>query len=87
MYYVYLLKDAADAAIGVTDDLATLFHRSPRARYFRFSNRETANNFERYLRSKSGKSFIKSHDFLDLYFLANALEYAHHRFRQLQKMR
>lgn len=77
MYYVYLLGDTPGINIGTTNDLASLLHRSPCPRYFKFSNRETAITFEKYLKSPSGKAFMRYHDFLDLYFLANALQYAY----------
>lgn len=78
MYYVYIYKGVDERAqIGCTNDFATLFNQQSRPYYFKFSNRETARNFEQYLRSESGRAFIKSHDFQDLYFLANALQYAY----------
>lgn len=77
MYYVYLVKEAENTRVGCTTDFANLLSYHSRPYYFRFSNRETARNFETYLRSESGRSFIKTHDFLDLYFLANALQYAY----------
>lgn len=77
MYYVYVLGNSPGARVGCTTDLAYLFSKHARPYYFKFSNRETARNFEQYLRSESGRAFIKTHDFLDLYFLANALQYAY----------
>lgn len=77
MYYVYLLKDVAETRVGCTNDLASLLHDYGQPPYFTFSNRETASNFAKYLKSASGRAFIKSHEFLDLYLLANALQYAY----------
>lgn len=77
MYYVYIYKDASCPRIGTTCDFASLFSTQIRPYYFKFTNRDTAYNFEQYLRSESGRAFVKEHGFLDLYFLANALQYAH----------
>ncbi|MBI1863274.1 hypothetical protein HYS00_04105 [Candidatus Microgenomates bacterium] len=77
MYYVYLLTDGAETRIGCTNDLASLLHDYGQPPYFTFSNRETASNFAKYLKSPSGRAFIKSHEFIDLYLLANALQYAY----------
>jgi len=34
--------------------------------YFAFSNKYTAFNFEKYLKSGSGRAFIKKHKFTDI---------------------
>ena len=79
MYYVYYLNQQSDITIGCTTDLASLLDRDTRPRYFMFTNRDTARSFERYLRSSSGKAFVRTHDFRDLFLLANALQYAYER--------
>ena len=76
MYYVYLLKgNNGKPYIGCTRDLKDRMKRHSEGlilptkglrpvsliSYFAFSNRFTAFNFEKYLKSGSGRAFIKKH--------------------------
>ncbi|OGC96909.1 excinuclease ABC subunit C [Candidatus Amesbacteria bacterium RIFCSPHIGHO2_01_FULL_48_32] len=81
MHYVYILlcKDQTTYT-GCTDDLkdriirhnngyipATKNRRPIKlVSYFAFSNKYTAFNFEKYLKSGSGRAFIKKHDIVPL---------------------
>jgi putative endonuclease len=79
MYYVYILLCSDNKTyIGCTSNLAGRMkrHRSgeiPATRnklpiklvsYFAFSNKYTAYNFEKYLKSGSGRAFIKKHNLI-----------------------
>jgi len=79
MYYVYLLKCSdSKTYIGCTDNLKDRIRRHSKGQvqatskrlpvqlisYFAFSNKYTAFNFEKYLKSGSGRSFIKNHSFI-----------------------
>ncbi|OGG20174.1 excinuclease ABC subunit C [Candidatus Gottesmanbacteria bacterium RIFCSPHIGHO2_02_FULL_40_13] len=76
MYYVYLLKCSDNRTyIGCTDDLKDRIYRHQKGQvpatkerlpiklisYFSFSNKYTAFNFEKYLKSGSGRAFMKKH--------------------------
>jgi len=76
MYYVYLLRCADNRTyIGCTDDLKDRKDRHDKGHvpatknrlpvqliaYFAFSNKYIAFNFEKYLKSGSGRAFIKRH--------------------------
>ncbi|OGG25697.1 hypothetical protein A2960_05065 [Candidatus Gottesmanbacteria bacterium RIFCSPLOWO2_01_FULL_39_12b] len=77
MYYVYILKCLDNKTyIGSTNDLKDRIKRHqsgyiPATRlrlpiklfsYFAFSNEKTARNFEQYLKSGSGRAFLKKHN-------------------------
>ncbi len=79
MNYVYIIKCSDDRTyIGCTDDLKNRIDRhqkgnvpATKARlpiklisYFAFSNKYIAFNFERYLKSGSGRAFLKKHDII-----------------------
>lgn len=80
-YYVYILhcKDGLPY-IGCTDDLKDRITRHQKGQvpatkgrlpiklisYFAFSNKYTAFSFEKYLKSGSGRAFIKKHDIIGL---------------------
>ena len=79
MYYVYFLVCADKKTyIGCTDDLKERIERHNNQRvpatskrlpvklvsYFAFMNKYTAFNFEKYLKSGSGRAFIKKHKFI-----------------------
>jgi predicted GIY-YIG superfamily endonuclease len=75
MFYVYLLKCVDGFYSGCTNDLKDRINRHssgqvPATRdrrpvklisYFAFKNKYTAFNFEKYLKSGSGRAFIKKH--------------------------
>lgn len=74
-YYVYLLKCKDGPYTGYTSDLKERMERPQKGRvpatvkrlpaelvtYFAFKDRYTAFNFEKYLKSGSGRAFIKKH--------------------------
>lgn len=79
MHYVYLLKCSDGGPYtGCTNDLKDRIKRhqlgyvqSTKNRlpvqlhaYFAFSNEHIAFNFEKYLKSGSGRAFMKKHDFI-----------------------
>lgn len=79
MYYVYILICSdGKPYIGCTNDLRDRIKRhntgeisTTKTRlpvrliaYFAFSNKYTAFNFEKYLKSGSGRAFIKKHIFI-----------------------
>lgn len=79
-YYVYILKCNDDKPyIGCTDNLITRIDRHKKGQvpatknrlpvkliaYLAFSNKYTAFNFEKYLKSGSGRAFIKKHSFME----------------------
>ncbi|PIV09524.1 hypothetical protein COS31_03895 [Candidatus Roizmanbacteria bacterium CG02_land_8_20_14_3_00_36_15] len=79
MYYVYILFCLNKKTyIGSTDNLKERIERHNKGyvrvtkpllpvkliSYFAFSNKYTAYNFEKYLKSGSGRAFIKKHDFI-----------------------
>jgi len=76
MWYVYLLKCLDSRTyVGCTDDLRDRIYRHSKGQitatkdrlliklvaYFAFSNKYTAFNFEKYLKSGSGRAFLKKH--------------------------
>ena len=76
MYYVYILKCFnGQPYTGCTDNLKARIERHQNGyvpatkpllpvkliSYFAFSNKYTAFNFEKYLKSGSGRSFLKKH--------------------------
>ena len=76
MYYVYILKCNNDRLyIGCTNDLKDRIERHKKGEvaatrkrlpftllnYFAFSNKYTAYNFEKYLKTGSGRAFLKKH--------------------------
>ncbi len=79
-YYVYILlcKDGKPY-IGCTDDLKNRLKRHQKGQvpatkdrlpvklvcYFAFYNKYTAFNFEKYLKSGSGRAFMKKHRFVE----------------------
>ncbi len=80
MYYVYILLCADDRPYtGCTDDLKDRIDRHQKGHvpatknrlpvkliaYFAFSNKYTAFNFEKYLKSGSGRAFIKQHKLIE----------------------
>lgn len=79
MNYVYILICSdSKTYIGCTDDLKDRIARHQKGHvpatknrlpiklisYFAFSNKYTAFNFEKYLKSGSGRSFLKKHKVL-----------------------
>lgn len=79
MYYVYCLKCSDNRTyIGCAEDLKERISRHQKGNvpatkdrlpiklisYFAFSNKYTAFNFEKYLKSGSGRSFFKKHDII-----------------------
>lgn len=81
MYYVYvLLCNEKKTYIGCTNDLKDRINRHQKAQipatkerlpvklisYFASSNKYTAFNFEKYLKSGSGRAFIKKHKLFKL---------------------
>jgi len=80
MYYVYLLKCSDNRTyIGCTDNLKERINRHQKGNipatkerrpiklisYFAFFNKYTAFYFEKYLKSGSGRAFMKKHFNLD----------------------
>ncbi|MFA6547648.1 MAG: GIY-YIG nuclease family protein [Candidatus Magasanikbacteria bacterium] len=75
MYYVYGLKCKDGFYIGCTSDLKERYSRHQKGQvpattkrlpvelvvYFAFKDKYLAFNFERYLKSGSGRVFIKKH--------------------------
>ena len=81
MYYVYILKCSDNKPYtGCTDNLEARIERHQRGyvpatkdrlpieliSYFAFSNKYVAFNFEKYLKSGSGRAFIKKHNIIKL---------------------
>lgn len=79
MYYVYILKCAnGQPYTGCTDNLKERLERHNKGyvpatkdrrpvkliSYFSFSNKYTAFNFEKYLKSGSGRAFLKKHEIM-----------------------
>lgn len=79
MYYVYLLLCSdLRTYIGCTDDLKERIERHNKGNipvtkdrlpvklisYFAFSNKYTAYDFEKYLKSGSGRAFLKKHEII-----------------------
>ena len=79
MWYVYIfLCSDGRTYIGCTDDLKDRIKRHNRGNipatklrlpvklvaYFAFSNKYTAFNFEKYLKSGSGRAFLKKHEMI-----------------------
>lgn len=79
MHYVYLLKCKDDKTyIGCTNDLRDRILRHTKGHipatkerrplyliaYFAFTSKYTAFNFEKYLKSGSGRAFMKKHTFV-----------------------
>ncbi len=77
-YYVYVLRCNNNLPyVGCTDNLISRLERHKKGHvpatknllpvalvcYFAFSNKYTAFNFEKYLKSGSGRAFIKKHIF------------------------
>lgn len=80
-YYVYILWcNDRKPYIGCTDNLKDRVIRHQKGQvpatkdrlpvkltsYFAFSNKYTAFNFEKYLKSGSGRAFLKKHDIITL---------------------
>jgi len=80
MWYVYLLLCSdGNLYIGCTNDLKDRKSRHDKGQipatkgrlpvklvlYFAFSNKYTAFNFEKYLKSGSGRAFIKRHKLIE----------------------
>ena len=75
MYYVYALKCSNGYYIGCTSDLGERIPHHKKGQvpatknrlpitliaYFAFANKYTAFNFEKYLKSGSGRVFVKKH--------------------------
>jgi len=75
MHYVYILKCYDGFYIGCTNNLKDRMRRHKNGYvdatknrkplilhyYFAFQNKYTAFNFEKYLKSGSGRAFIKKH--------------------------
>lgn len=79
MYYVYVLKCSDDRSyIGCTEDLRSRLERHQKGEvpatmkrlpvklysYFALPDKITAFNFEKYLKSGSGRAFISKHNLL-----------------------
>ena len=79
-WYVYILEcDDEKPYTGCTDDLKDRIRRHQKGyvpatkdrlpikliSYFAFSNKYTAFNFEKYLKSGSGRAFIKKHKLIE----------------------
>lgn len=80
MYYVYVLKCSNEKPyVGCTDNLKKRIERHNKGYvpatkpllpvkliyYFAFSNKYAAYNFEKYLKSGSGRAFMKKHFYID----------------------
>ncbi|PIS17969.1 hypothetical protein COT54_01860 [Candidatus Collierbacteria bacterium CG09_land_8_20_14_0_10_46_12] len=80
MYYVYILKCSnGKPHTGCTDNLKERIERHQNGyvpatkpllpiklvSYFAFTNKYTAFNFEKYLKSRSGRAFIKKHEIIN----------------------
>ncbi len=80
MHYVYVLSCSdGKPYIGCTDNLKDRIARHSKGQipatqarlpiqlvsYFAFSNKYTAFNFEKYLKSGSGRAFIKKHKLVE----------------------
>ncbi|MDO8499255.1 MAG: GIY-YIG nuclease family protein [bacterium] len=75
MFYVYSLKCKDGYYIGCTSDLRDRFNRHQKGQvpatvnrlpvalvaYFAFADKYTAFNFEKYLKSGSGRAFLQRH--------------------------
>jgi len=75
MYYVYILKCKEGFYIGCSNNLKDRIERHSKGQvfatkdrlpvklkaYFAFENKYTAFNFEKYLKSGSGRAFLKRH--------------------------
>jgi len=81
MYYVYILKCSNDQPYtGCTDNLKDRVERHQNGyvpatkpllpvkliSYFAFSNKYIAFSFEKYLKSGSGRAFMKKHEIIKL---------------------
>lgn len=79
MWYVYILLCGDNRTyIGCTDDWKDRFTRHSKGQipatkdripvklisYFAFSNKYTAFNFEKYLKSGSGRAFLRRHNLI-----------------------
>ncbi len=79
-YYIYvLLCSDKKSYVGCSDDLKDRIERHKKGyvpatknrlpiklvAYFAFSNKYTAFNFEKYLKSGSGRAFIKKHKLVE----------------------
>lgn len=74
-YYVYILKCKNGFYTGCTNNLKDRFHRHELGQvdatkdrrpielinYFAFTDKNKAYNFEKYLKTGSGRSFLKRH--------------------------
>jgi len=80
MYYVYVLKCSNNRTyVGCCDNLKERIERHKKGyvpatklllpvrliTYFAFSNKYVAFNFEKYLKSGSGRGFVKKHKLFD----------------------
>lgn len=78
-WYIYILKCNDERYyVGCTNDLKDRLKRHQKGQipatknrppvklisYFAFSNKYTAFNFEKYLKSGSGRAFLKKHNFI-----------------------
>jgi len=81
MYYVYILSCSdGKPYTGCTEDLKDRIVRHQKGNvpatkgrlpielisYFAFSSKYTAFNFEKYLKSGSGRAFLKKHNMIDI---------------------
>ena len=81
MYYVYILLCSDDKTyIGCSNDLKDRIYRHRKGKvpatkdrlpvkltaYFAFNNKYSAFSFEKYLKSGSGRAFMKNHEFIEL---------------------
>ncbi|MBI2326558.1 GIY-YIG nuclease family protein [Candidatus Collierbacteria bacterium] len=81
MFYVYILSSTnGQSYVGCTDNLKERLVRHNKGyvpatkpilpvklvSYFAFSNKYTAFNFEKYLKSGSGRAFIRKHKLVDI---------------------